>query len=122
MLMAITHMLMATTRYQRLTEISLSAPLLLLFVVLTSVPFLSSSHPSHCDDVSASFAQSQYPPSLLHELVACASGDLPHPASAFYLGMHRMKEGTEAHPPSPTPPPRFVTDAQGTAPPQLQLS
>jgi hypothetical protein len=70
-----------------------------LIMVIFILPPASPTY--HCESVAKSFTSSTLSLSALNDLIACAHGDPanarpPHPASAFYLGMHHVRQGNSA--------------------------
>jgi hypothetical protein len=68
----------------------------LIVFALLLLPVLHSSPPPSCDSVVASFISPNTHASSLANLIDCAS--LQHPAAAFYLGMHYVKQGVQQQP------------------------
>jgi hypothetical protein len=75
------------------SAIYIPSPLQLIVFALLLLPVLNSSPPPSCDSVVASFISTNTHTSSLASLMDCAS--LQHPAAAFYLGMHHIKQGVQ---------------------------
>ncbi len=82
--------------YQLPRAIYIPSPLQLILFALLLLPVLHSSPPPSCDSVVASFISANTHTSSLASLIDCAS--LQHPAAAFYLGMHYIKQGVQQLP------------------------
>lgn len=76
--------------------ICIPSPLQLIVFALLLLPVLHSSPPPSCDSVVASYISPNTHASSLANLIDCAS--LQHPAAAFYLGMHYVKQGVQQQP------------------------